>query len=123
MDNAASKSPVIVDALMGSHMLQEMTRFITAIVRNKRADSLIQLSDLVTETLDERYGPHWHTVAIATPIPFRSNSVNEVLISPIMESQNQLMSLTHIAIDDHRKSATFYVTYDFGRTLRLFIFK
>src|SRR5699024_2210494 len=109
---------------MGHTMLNECTRLVTAIVRNKRAESLAQLSDLITETLDERFGPHWHTVSVATAAQQGSiTSHNEVLGSSGKETPSQLNSLTHVAIDDHRKTATFYVTYDFGRTLRVYIFK
>lgn len=100
-------------------MLDEITRLVTAIVRNKRAQSLSELSDLITETLDDTFGHHWHTVSVATS----SLEISRNSGKSAKEAPSQLNSLTHVAIDDHHKKSTFFVTYDFGQTLRIYIFK
>lgn len=126
MKNAASKSATIVDSLMGSIMLDETTRLVTAIVRNKRAHSLSELSDLITETLDDQFGHHWHTVSVATTLSSETQSKSKDNMAGSKsgkEAASHLNSLTHVAIDDHHKTSTFYVTYDFGQTLRIYIFK
>ncbi|OTF76995.1 hypothetical protein BLA29_010259 [Euroglyphus maynei] len=127
MRRASSKSPTVIDSLMGQHMLKEITDIITTIIRNKQATSLVELSDLITETLNERYGQHWHTITVASPKEFPKSdttlSNNEILIDTILSNHNQIDSLTHVAVDDHQKSAIFYATFDFGRMLRIFIFK
>ncbi|XP_027195164.2 uncharacterized protein LOC113789784 [Dermatophagoides pteronyssinus] len=127
MRRASSKSPTVIDSLMGQHMLKDITEIITTIIRNKQASSLVELSDLITETLNERYGPHWHTISVASPKEFpqseSTSSNHEILLDTILSNHNQIDSLTHVAVDDHQKSAIFYVTFDFGRMLRIFIFK
>lgn len=143
MRRAASKSVDVIDSLMGQKMLKEITQLVSGIVRNRQARTLVELSDLITDSLNQRYGPHWHTISVASPKAFANVATssntnknksttntaetnrrhNQLLIESIMTNQNQLNSLTHVALDDHQKSAIFYATFDFGRTLRIFIFK
>lgn len=124
MENASSKSARIVDSLMGTKMLNEISSRVTAIIHNHRAESLSQLSDLITETLDDTFGGHWHTISIAmaTPQPAGLSS-NQVIAGSSKESLgDEIHSLMHVAVDDHSKTATFFVTLEFG-TLRIYIFK
>ncbi len=131
MRNAASKSATVIDSLMGSTMLEEITRLVSAIVRNRRTNSLAELSDMITETLDDHFGRHWHTVSVATSgssdqmsKSTKRNSSQSSSNKSAKDVPSQVNSLqTLVAIDDHRKSSTFYVTYDFGPALRIYIFK
>src|SRR6218665_754824 len=60
MDNAASRSATIIDSLMSDRMLNEVTRMIPTIVRNRQASSLTELADMISESMDDHYTPHWH---------------------------------------------------------------
>lgn len=93
MQNAQKLSPKVVDSLMSAEMRQEVTKLATRVVRN--ADSMTHACDQLSEVLDEKFGPHWHTVM----------------------AHKDMM-----AVDDHRKISVFFVKMDFG-DMRVSVFK
>lgn len=120
MRSASQVSPTIVTHLMPVTMLNSMTASITAIVRNNRAQSLTKLADLITSTLDEQFTGHWHTVVVGghpdSLERSRTNDSNSVI--RLGQKGRDL-----VALDDHKKVATFNVVYDFGDVLRIHVFK
>ena len=128
MENASSRSATIIDSLMSDRMLNEVTRLVTTIVRNRQASSLTELADLISESMDDHYTPHWHTIVlggssgnIRRSVNSSSNSNNELTGTQDVFGNQGPFAV--IGIDDHHKAATFYVTFDFGRLLRIFVFK
>ncbi|CAG2164742.1 unnamed protein product [Oppiella nova] len=93
MKAAQKLSPKIIDSLMSTDMKQEIQKLSTKVVRN--AKSMVELSDQLSEVINDRYGPHWHSVV----------------------GHKNMMS-----VDNHRKSSIFYINMDFG-DMRVSVFK
>ncbi|CAG2114609.1 unnamed protein product, partial [Medioppia subpectinata] len=85
MKRAQKLSPRIIDSLMSTDMKQEIQKLSTKVVRN--AKSMAELSDQLSEVINDRYGTHWHTVV----------------------GHKDMMS-----VDNHRKSSIFYINMNFG---------
>ena len=129
MENAASRSATIIDSLMSDRMLNQVTRMVTTIIRNRQASSLTELADMISESMDDHFTPHWHTIVLGgnTMNSKRSTtsntSNNELTGANTLENIGAQGPFAAIGIDDHHRAATFYVTFDFGRMLRIFVFK
>ncbi|XP_054163393.1 uncharacterized protein LOC128961207 [Oppia nitens] len=93
MKTAQKLSPKIIDSLMSTDMKQEIQKLSTRVVRN--AKTIHELSDQLSEVINDKFGPHWHTVV----------------------GHKQMMS-----VDNHRKTSVFYINMDFG-DLRVSVFK
>lgn len=93
MKNAQKLSPKIIDSLMSTDMKQEIQTMTTKVVRN--AKTMEELSDQLSEVMNDRFGPHWHAVV----------------------GHKNMMS-----VDNHRKSSVFFLDMDFG-DMRVSVFK
>ena len=93
MKSAQNLSPKIIDSLMSTDMKQEIQKMATKVVRN--AKNMVELSDQLSEVLNDRYGPHWHAVV----------------------GHKHMMS-----VDNHRKASIFFLDMDFG-DMRVSLFK
>jgi hypothetical protein len=93
ISRAQKLSPKIIDSLMSSDMKQEITKLATRVVRN--AKNMVEISDQLSDALNDKYGVHWHTVT---------------------GNKNTL------SVDDHRKSSVFFLNMDFG-DMRVSVFK
>lgn len=93
MKSAQKLSPKIIDSLMSPDMKQEIQKMATKVVRN--AKNMVELSDQLSEVLNDRFGPHWHSVV----------------------GHKHMMS-----VDNHRKASIFFLDMDFG-DMRVSLFK